>query len=415
MKIAMLTEYFWPHDLGGSEWSTYYLALEIIKNGHQVVVITPNYGAKKDEFLKNIKIIRFPFFKKAKNYQSISPFWHTGLLWQVISTVYLLRICKRELPDIIHVQGKYYSPAAFIVKLMLRIPTIMTVRDYQLICNYGFCIWKKNKACGLAEYFTKEFPYYIKNYLKNCSKFSIILNFLFAINARFIKYYYSFFAKRLNLLVCISNAQSEIYRRNGYKKIRVIYNPMPFSKKKKINNPKEQIVYAGRLTPGKGASLLFESLPLVFKNIKNLRVLIIGSGFLRDELNKTAHKFRFTKNVDFLGHLKHNRLLKIYSQSRLTIVPSLWQEPFGRVALESLSAGTPVVVTNRGGLKEIVDNSVTGYVTKANPQSLSKAIIKAINENSTLRANIDQNYTVLKNKFQEENVKQYIKIYESLK
>ena len=63
MKIAMVTEYFWPYDLGGSERSTYYLAREIIKYGHQVIVITPNYGAKGEEVLKDIKIIRIHKYK----------------------------------------------------------------------------------------------------------------------------------------------------------------------------------------------------------------------------------------------------------------------------------------------------------------------------------------------------------------
>src|SRR3989338_8083939 len=169
MKVAMPTEYFWPYDLGGSEWSTYYLAREIIKNGHQVIIITPNYGAKDEEFMDDIKIVRFPFFKKIKSNIPISPYWHTGLPWLILPTFYLIKICRRESVDIIHIQGKYYSPAAFFTKLILRIPAILTVRDYQLICNYGFCIWEKTKACNWYEYFKKDFSFYIKNYLKNPS------------------------------------------------------------------------------------------------------------------------------------------------------------------------------------------------------------------------------------------------------
>ena len=81
MKIAMATEYFWPYDIGGSEWSTYYLAKELVNKGFEVIVITPNYGTKEVEIFENIKIIRFPFYKKIKDNKQISPYWHTGFPW----------------------------------------------------------------------------------------------------------------------------------------------------------------------------------------------------------------------------------------------------------------------------------------------------------------------------------------------
>src|SRR3990167_5422294 len=414
MKILMPTEYFWPHDFGGSEWSTYYLAKELIKNGHQVIIVTPNYGTKSEEFFEKIKIVRFPFFKKIKNKSPVSPYWHTGLPWLIVSTFYLIKICKRESADIIHVQGKYFSPAAYFAKLILKIPAVLTVRDYQLICNYGFCIWGKTRACSLLEYFTKDFTFYTKNYLKTPSFFLTIANLFFAVNSRITKYFYSFFAKKLDLCICISRAQAKIYRENGFKKIKVIYNPMSFSKVDFKQDSEKQIVYAGRLTPGKGPVLLFEALPQVFKKFRNLKILIAGEGLLKDELKTIAKQNNFGEKIDFLGQLDHPKLLEIYSKSLLTVVPSIWPEPFGRVALESISQGTPVVATDTGGLKEIVDNSVTGYVTQATPESIAQGIIMAIRHNKNLRENIKSNYYKLKSKFQEENVKQYIKIYETL-
>src|SRR3989344_4289170 len=411
MKIAMATEYFWPYDIGGSEWSTYYLAKELVNKGFEVIVITPNYGTKEVEIFENIKIIRFPFYKKIKDNKQISPYWHTGFPWFLFSTFYLIKICRKESIDIIHVQGKYYSPAGFLAKLILKITVILTIRDYQLICGYGFCVWQKTKACGIFEYFRRDFPFYVKNYLRNPSYGSIILNFLFAINSRLTKYFYAFFAKRLDLLICISKAQSEIYIKNGFKKVKVVYNPMQFSQTQFTSKPKKQILFAGRLTPGKGSILLFEALPRVFKKLKVLKVLIAGEGFLKNDLKTIAHKSSFAKNIEFLGRLDHDRLLKIYSQSLITVVPSLWPEPFGRVALESISQGTPVVVTNRGGLKEIIGNFNIGIISKANSYNLSKAIIKAIDSNFELRSNIRNQYQKIREKFQKDVTQKYLYSY----
>ena len=190
---------------------------------------------------------------------------------------------------------------------------------------------------------------------------------------------------------------------------------MQFSQTQFISKPKKQILFAGRLTPGKGPLLLFEALPDVFKKFKGLKLLIAGKGFLKNDLQTMAKQNKFEERIKFLNQVEHDKLLKIYSESLLTVIPSVWPEPFGRVALESISQGTPVVATNRGGLKEIIDDSITGYITQTDVESLSKNIIRAVNNNSILRENIRNNFPAIKKKFQEDNIEEYIKIYESLK
>jgi len=413
MKIAMATEYFWPQDLGGSEWSTYYLAKELVKSGHQVIIITPNYGSKNYEILERLQIIRFPFFKKIKGDVAISPFWHTNILWILLSSFYLIKICKKEKVDLLHLQGKYYAPAGFFVKLLVSIPVILTVRDYQLICSYGFCIWNKTKSCSLKEYFSSDLKQYLKQYLTSKSKLSVALNIFFAVRARLARNIFKFFAKQLDLIVCISNAQAAIYQNNGFKNVKIVNNSMEFEKvkKKKIEN---SILFAGRLTPGKGVDLLFRSLPKVFKRYSDLKIYIIGEGFMKNKLLAITIEHSFEKNVSFLGKTSHKTLLEMLSRAKIAVMPSIWPEPFGRVALESLSQGTPVVVTKRGGLPEIIEDSQTGYICQANVASLANSIIKAIKNNNKLRVNINNKRRLLKYKFQLKTLKSYQQLYKQV-
>ena len=409
----MASEYFWPHDLGGSEWSTFYLAKELTKKGHQVIIITPNYGSKDYEILGSLKVFRFPFFRKIKGDVAMSPFWHTNIIWVLLSTFYLIKICKKEKVDILHLQGKYYTPAGFFAKKLINIPVILTTRDYQLICNYGFCIWEKTKSCNLIEYFSSDFRQYVKQYLSSKSQLNIALNILFAVRARLIKSIFNFFAKQLDLIICISNAQAGIYRSNGFKNITIINNSMEFEgiKETRIGN---YILFAGRLTPGKGIDLLLRSLPRVFKKYMGLKIYIIGEGFMKNKLLALARRYGFEKNVSFLGEINHKRLLEMLSRAKIAVVPSVWPEPFGRVALESLSQGTPVVVTKRGGLPEIIEDSQTGYICQANVASLSSSILKAIKNNKKLRVNINKKYKLLKYNFQIKNIKSYIELYKQV-
>lgn len=413
MKIAMATEYFWPHDQGGSEWSTYYQAQYLINHGHEVIVITPNYNSKTAEVWKGIKIIRFPFIKMKNDNGTLSPFWHTNLFWITISAFYLIKICFSEKINVLHVQGKYFSPAAFLSRLILKVPAIITVRDYQLICNYGFCIWHKNRSCNFKEYFSNDFIRYYDDYVSNHNLITLMLNIVFALRARLITKIYSYFAKKLDRVVCISHAQAKIYKSNGFDNLSVIYNPMKFEK---INDKTKTktIIYAGRLTPGKGLGLLFSASLAFFKVYPKYKLLVIGEGFLKSSLKEFVKKNNIQQNIIFMGKITHHVLLKHYSKAIISIVPSIWPEPFGRSALESLSQGTPSVVTNRGGLPEIVVNGKIGFVCKTNLTDFTKKLIQSIEQNKKLYLNIKKNYKYLKNKFEKENNQMYIDLYKSL-
>lgn len=414
MKIAMATEYFWPHDLGGSEWSSFYQAQYLMKNGHKVILITPNYGSKNYEIWKGIKIVRFPFLKRIKNNNALSPFWQTNLFWVIISTIFIIKTCRKEKVDILNIQGKYYSPAAYFAKVILKIPTILTVRDYQLICNYSFCIWNKKKACTLKEYFLQDFIKYYRTYIHNKSLFTFSLNLIFAVRGRLIRNIYKYFAKKLDKVVCISHAQAKIYKSNGFKNLIMVYNPMEFQKKNS-NLRNKTIIFAGRLTPGKGLELLFEAMPKFFGRYPKFKLLVFGEGFLKSSLKKLVYSKNLQRNILFLGKVNHQKLLNYYSNATASVVPSLWPEPFGRSALESLSQSTPIVVTNKGGLPEIVDNGKTGFVCNADSDDLAKKLIKVVGDNRLLRFNIKNHYGDFKNKFENDNNRRYLDLYRSLR
>ncbi len=121
---------------------------------------------------------------------------------------------------------------------------------------------------------------------------------------------------------------------------------------------------------------------------------------------------RYTKGkIKFRGHVSHRKLLEEYASSLAVVMPSIWPEPFGRVALESISQGTPAVATRSGGLQEIVEDGKTGFLCDTSAASLSRAIIKVIQNNSSLRLEIRKNFPRLRKKFQDNITKQYLKIY----
>ena len=79
MKIVFVIEYFFPFDKGGSEWSTFYLAKGLVKSGHKVTILTPDYGSDRQQTIEGVQILRYPFYKKVKNFETIpSNFFFTN-------------------------------------------------------------------------------------------------------------------------------------------------------------------------------------------------------------------------------------------------------------------------------------------------------------------------------------------------
>lgn len=417
MKILFLCEYFYPFAHGGSEWSTYYLAQSFIKKGHPVSILTPNYGTINREKWRKISIFRLPFpVKLSKNKpKAVTPFWFTNILFDFISTLWTVKIIKKLKIDVIHVQGNYFIPAAYIAGKLLHKKVIVTVRDYQIICPYGFCLTANNnyQRCSFADYIKKDLKFYLQNYFKKPSFYKQILIFVSAVNGRIISYYLSILLKNIDKVVCISKKQGEIFRTNGFNHISIIHNSALIngSFKKKYRG---HMLYAGRLTPGKGVEILIHSCLPILKTNPKLKLLIIGDGILRDKLRDIVIRNKTENKIIFLGQISHDQVLNYLSEASLTVVPSVWEEPFGRIALESLLLGIPTVVTDRGGLPEIIEDKKTGYVVKPTVKELRRGLSLALKNNNRLRRNIINEKYRLNLKFSENITKAYLNLYNTL-
>jgi len=401
LHILMLTEYFYPQARGGSEQSAYYLAKALIQHGHQVSVLTPNYGAKAIETWQRIRIFRFGIGKKLSSAEtSLTPFWHTNLFWFLTSLLALWRPLRQWQPKIIHVQGKYFLPAAVIIGKLYRLPVIFTARDYQIICNLGLCLWDKPHRCSLKEFLFAEFPNYLQRYLPHASFLSYCLQLIFALRGRLISRWLYFFARQTHI-VTISRKEQRIFAANGLNS-KVIYNTMDFPQAVSVPR-KPQIIFAGRLTPGKGAHLLIPTLSQF--QAAAYKLIIAGDGILRSKLQSRS-------SIKLLGQISHRRLIQLYQQSQLAIFPSVWPEPFGRGALEALAAGTPVVTSNRGGLPEIVQDKY-GLSVEPTPEKLAQAIKQVLQNYHQYVNNIRQDRQKLNFQFNLQPVSQYEKLYSS--
>ena len=414
MKIAFIIEYFPPYAPGGAEWSSYYLAKDLAKKKNiEIFVLTPNYGYKTYEEKNNIRIYRFPFYKKLNEKENLpGTFYYTNPIWFLWLSWHIYKFVKKNKIDIIHVHGKFSVPSACFANLFLGKAVLATIRDYQPICNYGFCLYEKEKACNLKEYFFGDFKYYINHYLKTKNYMSIFTNLLYAIWGRIARNILKFFSQNIPIVV-LSQKQKEIFVKNGFNKLEVVGNSVDFAKKIPKAEIQNVIVFAGRLTPGKGVEILTDMLPKFFAKFPNYNFYFAGEDFLKKNLLGLS---KDEERIKVLSQLNHQKLLSLFAKSKAVVIPSIWPEPFGRIAIEALSRGTPIVVSNRGGLPEIVKDGQLGYVVKPETDDVLEGIKKVIKNNQKLRFTIKKHFSQIQKRLSHSITKQYLEIYiESLR
>ncbi|MBI2085904.1 glycosyltransferase family 4 protein [Candidatus Daviesbacteria bacterium] len=178
-----------------------------------------------------------------------------------------------------------------------------------------------------------------------------------------------------------------------------------FKVKKRLGRSgKFTVLFVGRLVKEKGILELLESVKTWNKNI-NLK--IIGSGPLEKKIKRAAGKY---KNVEFIGIIDPDQLPLYYSGSDILIVPSLAEEGFGRVILESLACGTPVIGSNRGAIPEAMDGTV-GRLIDVTPSHIKEAVEYFFNNQEKLRELAQNCRRFAERRYSEKNVEKIIRAY----
>lgn len=345
MRIVF-TSSFYGRPEGGGEISAELLVSELRRRGHDIFVITTRKVKNKD-----VITIASQIPKKIL------------ILGNYILDHFIAKQIKKEIkklqPDLLHIQDRFILPATIIASKQFNIPIVATVREnvlgqvYSLIVPFplSLMIKRRNKA--------------IIKFLKRAD--AIISD------SEYIK-------KELVTVGVNPNKISPIYVELPWR----LTNPAQIISSQ-ITNCNEVVLFApGRLSKEKGFHILLRAFSIAIRKYPKVKLIIAGDGPKKRELEKLSKILDIERYVKFLGKVQYNKMQELFLSSDIVIVPSIHPEPFGRVALEAILAGKPVVASEVGGLPEIIEDKAGILVQPSNPEALAHGIITLI-ENPVLR------------------------------
>lgn len=423
MNIGLVNEYFPPFAPGGAEWSTLFLAQRLAQS-ERVVVITPNYGAASLEETDGIIVERFAFPFKLRPDQRMLPYGQlANPLFYAYSAFQIVRRVKKYRLDILHAHNKQSLVGTIWAGQFTNVPVVVSVRDFMILCRYGMCLNEfdtRPHGCDLKSY-RKCLSDYLALYMPEIGALRRTLIYATAVYHRLDTMLKRAALRRADAVVTISNKLRRIYISRGLdaRRTLTIYNPLPVTNAalaiQRNQRSGYHIMYAGKLSWGKGPHLLIEALPTIRAAVAHqaLRVTLVGQGPLRACLEQRVADLGLVDQVDFAGQLPHHQLQQLYAQADVVVVPSVWQEPFGRVALEALMNGTPAVVSNRGGLGEIVEDGKMGFVVEPQPQAIADAVVRVL-QSPEMRAQVQAALPGLRRKFGSDVARAHLEIYARL-
>ncbi|MBI2596876.1 glycosyltransferase family 4 protein [Candidatus Daviesbacteria bacterium] len=370
MKVLQLTVHLFPN-IGGVETHLNDLFIALIKRGWKVVVLTyqplsTNTDWKVVEKNGELTILRMPwlrgFFEKLVHHPVIEFIYLVPGLFLI--TPFLIIFYR---PNVIHAHGISAAVSAVCWGNIFRIRTVVSLHSL-----YSF------PKSGMYHDFVQ------------------------------------FLLKKSDFVLSLSKKSNQEVRLLGIddKKTAVFtywinlqrFKYTPDAKKKLGWERKFIVLFVGRLIEEKGIKPLVEAAYL-WNNKINL--VVIGSGSMEEYVLKKAKE---RTNIFFIGKVNQNDLQIYYSAADCVIVPSVSEEGFGRVIIESLSCNTPVIASDRGATREAMDETVGEFID-VSPENIKQAVEQLYKNPQKLKDYAKRTRKFVERRYSENNVQTITEAY----
>ena len=334
---------------GGLETQNKELSEGLVKLGYKVNVISPKYELDDAEKIENGVI--YTFLDCWYSYSQGAKEGFVKSSWEKESLEYY----KKTNPNLVISQ----SSAGFsIIKLKNRVPVIAIAHGTIL----------------------REFKTFIK-------KGGYKNPFTFVKTAQYVAREYLFkqrqFINKADFVVTVSeDVKKDLLKETGVdaKKVQVIYvgvNKTRFLKPDINNNNSIKLIYIGVLIKEKGVGFAISAISKLKEKYKDIKLTIVGDGEDKQYFENLVKQLNLADSVNFVGRVDYSEVPSLLNRNNIFIHPSVRDEGFPMVMLEAVTAGLPIIATDKGGTRNVVRSGINGILL--NPEeNLEQQIVEGV-------------------------------------
>ncbi|MSU54445.1 MAG: glycosyltransferase family 1 protein [Candidatus Staskawiczbacteria bacterium] len=333
MNIVILTAVFEARHIGGTEISTYYLARELVKMGHQVHIISSGDRTLPKESVEEgffVHRIQYPVGSSL----GMLSFWFKTFL-------YLRKIHV----DIIHSQSVQMGLPCVAANLFLKKPYVVWGQGSDI-----YLPWKFKKIISAMIF----------------SRASAIVALTLHMKNSIPKKY------QHNVVIIPFGIDHQAFKGLSQE----------FARQQLAIAPAEKIIlFVGDLKTVKGVEYLIQALPIIKNTIPGVRLMLAGDGPERQALESLAKNNNVEKQAHFMGSTSHDKVIEYMAAADMLALSSL-SEGLPNVLLEAMACGTPIVTTNVRGIPEIIQDGINGFLVEPKrPEQIAQQVIRLFSDN----------------------------------
>ena len=366
MTILNINKFYFIR--GGAERFFFELAKLLEEKGHQVIPFSMKH---KNNFKSDYEKYFVSEVQTEKVSISLQGLRTVGrFFWSFEAQRKLKKIVKNEKPELAILHNIYHqiSPSILPILKKYNIPIILIAHDYGLLsANYNMFVkgMVYDKICGSG----------FLNCLKDkCVKDSWLASLVCGLETWFHHQVLDVYKKNIDRVIAPSKFMREMFIKADWRREKLAYLPY-FIKQPTFNNQQltkkgEYILYFGRLSQEKGVDVLIKAM----KNLPDINLKIVGSGPEESKVKKQIINNKID-NIEMLGYKAGKELERVIAGSQFVIVPSVWYENCPMSVLEAYSLGVPALVSNIGGLPEMIPSQDKNFMFQpANEKDLQDKI-----------------------------------------
>jgi len=344
-KLNILAINNYAYLRGGSE--RYFLELNKLlrESGHRVLAMSTRKGNETE----TNKIL----YIDGVNLDHPRP-WNIGkFLYSREAEIAVGRAIERFKPDVAHLHIYYGQFTASILRPLkkARIPIVQTLHEYKLVCPV-YTLYRNGAPCEDCQ--GRRFW---KAAHRRCNRGSIARSLVSVIESYMSRILGN--VEKVDHFIGVSEFLRHKMIQHGLlaDKITTVHNFTDCERKPPAREVGRHFLYFGRIERLKGVFTLIDAA----EHVKEFPLLIVGTGNDQYELADEIER-RNLSHIHLLGFKTGESLEELIRTSICVIAPSEWYEPFGLTVIESFALGRPVIASRIGGLTELIDEGVNGFL-----------------------------------------------------